>query len=63
MLDRDKIRAILSFQNQDIDFAAKDAIKVYKEWEDKQSYVSHREALKIIMNRSSMTKITYNHDA
>jgi hypothetical protein len=62
MLDRDKIRSILAFQNQDIEFAAKAAIDDYKKWEINQQYVSHRQALEIIMNRSHMQKIEFNNE-
>jgi tryptophan halogenase len=61
MLNKEKIQNILNFQNEDITFAANDAIKTYKEWEEKQLFVSHRQALEIIMNRSNVQKIEFDN--
>ena len=62
MLDKEKIKSILNFQNDDITFAAIDAIKNYKGWEETQSFVSHRQALEIIMSRSNVQKIEFNNE-
>ena len=61
MIDKEKIKSILNFQNDDITFAATDAIKNYKAWEENQSFVSHRQALEIIMGRSNVQKIEFNN--
>jgi len=61
ILNKEKIKTILNFQNDDVKFAADDAIKTYQEWEMKQSYVSHRQALEIIMSRSHVQKIEFDN--
>jgi tryptophan 7-halogenase len=61
MIDKEKIKNILNFQNDDITFAATDAIKNYKAWEENQSFVSHRQALEIIMSRSNVQKIEFDN--
>jgi hypothetical protein len=62
MLDREKIQSTIKFQNEDILYAANDALTKYKEWETAQTFVSHREALEIIMNRSNVQKFEFNNE-
>jgi tryptophan halogenase len=61
MLDRQKLKDFYDSQNEDIKFAAVDALTKFKEWENNQQFVSHRQALEIIMNRSHMHKIEFDN--
>jgi tryptophan halogenase len=61
MFDREKVKSFFDFQNEDIKFAANDSIAKFKEWESHQKFVSHRQALEIIMNRSHMQKIEFEN--
>jgi hypothetical protein len=62
MFDQNKIKSFFDFQNEDIKFAANDAIENFKKWEKDQQFVSHRQALEIIMNRSHVQKIEFGNE-
>jgi hypothetical protein len=62
MLDREKIKSIFDFQNEDILYAANDAIKTYNDWESGQTFIPHRQALEIIMDRSTVHTINFDNE-
>lgn len=61
MLDHKKIKSIFDFQNEDILYAANDAVKTYTEWETDQTFIPHRQALDILMNRSAVQTINFEN--
>jgi tryptophan halogenase len=62
MFDREKIKSIFDFQNEDILYAANDAIKTYNDWELGQTFIPHRQALEIIMNRTTVHTINFDNE-